>query len=470
MKKKIIYTASIILSVTLIYAIATGLYFSYMYRTILYSSEVDKYIEGYFYLFNIPGLLAVAVFMKNNYTPKRMLTAYSVSLLLTCACSFLIFLPLSKPLFTAILFLLFILMGCTQGCYVFLITLFVKKINRCIVLGIAASLSVLINYIFALFDDGLFVQSFSALPVYSIISVIACVYLYYIFKKLSYTEECPIENSTTDILAPATGLRFNRKAFWTTCIFIFLSWTIQSLAFYFPYNDSLVLGINQEALRITNVLGLLIGGYINSKDKKYGAISCLVILATPMLYILLQTQAQTTLIVFLLCYFFTGFLSIYRFGIISDMSESVDKNGTCLTYLCVFGLIFGRLGEGIGCLLGISLSSNTIMLITVASFVLVIATAFFIFHYIKLFIPIPQLLLNHEDIMSSFKARYNISNREMDVLEFLVDGASNTEIADKLFVSENTIRFHVRNILKKTNCKNRKELSALFHSQEETGR
>ena len=36
----------------------------------------------------------------------------------------------------------------------------------------------------------------------------------------------------------------------------------------------------------------------------------------------------------------------------------------------------------------------------------------------------------------------------MDVLDLLLDDDSNSEIAEKLFVSENTIRFHVSNILK----------------------
>ena len=112
--------------------------------------------------------------------------------------------------------------------------------------------------------------------------------------------------------------------------------------------------------------------------------------------------------------------------------------------------------------MGIKYKDNTMLLLTLTSFFLVIAVAFFIYHYIRLYFPISQVVQTHEDKINSFKVKYNLSTREKDVLELLIDGASNAEIADRLYVSENTVRFHVGNILKKTECKSRKEVSALF--------
>ena len=48
-----------------------------------------------------------------------------------------------------------------------------------------------------------------------------------------------------------------------------------------------------------------------------------------------------------------------------------------------------------------------------------------------------------------------ISNREYEVLNAVASGLSNQEIAEKLFVSESTIKTHVSNLLVKLNAKRR---------------
>ena len=51
--------------------------------------------------------------------------------------------------------------------------------------------------------------------------------------------------------------------------------------------------------------------------------------------------------------------------------------------------------------------------------------------------------------------RLGISKREYDVLELIAQGLSNQEIADKLFVSLNTIKSHSSNLFLKLNVRNR---------------
>ena len=58
--------------------------------------------------------------------------------------------------------------------------------------------------------------------------------------------------------------------------------------------------------------------------------------------------------------------------------------------------------------------------------------------------------INHKKIKE-----LNISNREYEVLCEIANGLSNQEIANKLFVSESTIKTHVSNILVKLNAKRR---------------
>ena len=48
-----------------------------------------------------------------------------------------------------------------------------------------------------------------------------------------------------------------------------------------------------------------------------------------------------------------------------------------------------------------------------------------------------------------------LSEREKEMLHFLLDGTTNREIAGRLFVSENTVKFHLKNIYSKLGVGNR---------------
>jgi DNA-binding CsgD family transcriptional regulator len=56
----------------------------------------------------------------------------------------------------------------------------------------------------------------------------------------------------------------------------------------------------------------------------------------------------------------------------------------------------------------------------------------------------------------------NLTRRELEVLGLMVKGESNGHIAQQLFVSEGTIKFHVKNILRKMGARNRSELTAQY--------
>ena len=49
----------------------------------------------------------------------------------------------------------------------------------------------------------------------------------------------------------------------------------------------------------------------------------------------------------------------------------------------------------------------------------------------------------------------NLTSREKEILEFVMIGHSNKEIARTLYVDEGTVKSHVRNILGKLHCRNR---------------
>lgn len=51
-----------------------------------------------------------------------------------------------------------------------------------------------------------------------------------------------------------------------------------------------------------------------------------------------------------------------------------------------------------------------------------------------------------------------LSNRESEVAELVTKGMSNKEVANQLFVTEKTVKFHLTNIYKKMSVKSRAQL------------
>jgi DNA-binding CsgD family transcriptional regulator len=55
--------------------------------------------------------------------------------------------------------------------------------------------------------------------------------------------------------------------------------------------------------------------------------------------------------------------------------------------------------------------------------------------------------------------------REVEVLELIAERLTNREIADRLVISEHTVKNHVKNILGKLDLESRREAAALFHDR-----
>lgn len=65
-------------------------------------------------------------------------------------------------------------------------------------------------------------------------------------------------------------------------------------------------------------------------------------------------------------------------------------------------------------------------------------------------VPVNEFVFNEQEA-----ERLGLSKREMEVLELMAQGLSNQEIADKMFVSLNTIKTHTSNIFSKLDVKRR---------------
>jgi NarL family two-component system response regulator LiaR len=68
-------------------------------------------------------------------------------------------------------------------------------------------------------------------------------------------------------------------------------------------------------------------------------------------------------------------------------------------------------------------------------------------------------LLEHMQTKQSH-SESSLSNREQEVLNLLAKGNSNSDIANKLFITTRTVKYHVSSIFTKLNVKNRTEAAA----------
>lgn len=59
-----------------------------------------------------------------------------------------------------------------------------------------------------------------------------------------------------------------------------------------------------------------------------------------------------------------------------------------------------------------------------------------------------------------------LTDRELDVLQWIATGMSNKQIAAQLFISEETVKVHIRNLLRKLNVHSRVAATVLYLAQQ----
>lgn len=139
-------------------------------------------------------------------------------------------------------------------------------------------------------------------------------------------------------------------------------------------------------------------------------------------------------------------------GIICDRKRTYGVLFSVTALICPF--IMFALTDEIG---------SSIVFWILGYILFVIATGLLFMLYNKIYANAAPVKKNEDDKLFGFINTYDISTREIDVLKLVLCGLPNSEIASNLHISENTVKFHVRNILKKTGCANRKEMVILYN-------
>lgn len=209
--------------------------------------------------------------------------------------------------------------------------------------------------------------------------------------------------------------------------------------------------VNWYFIRSFYSFGLIIAGFIIDKKRSIGEIVVIASLTYPLISSSLLSGGFTNTFVLSLSYAFRGFITIYYVIVFSDLYHD-NKD---YLYLAPFGLFISRITEVIITFILMHTNiSNTIVLIFSA---LLFIPLLIIFNQ-QQFIKYHNNPINDDRRLALFSERYQLTNREMEIITCLKEGLSDNEIADKYFISKNTVRFHISNILKKTNCNSRVEI------------
>lgn len=75
---------------------------------------------------------------------------------------------------------------------------------------------------------------------------------------------------------------------------------------------------------------------------------------------------------------------------------------------------------------------------------------------------VARYLLNRDDRLNPFSA---LTEREMQILAEVAKGYRNRQIADRLFISESTVKVHMKSLLKKLNMPSRTAATVLYLEQ-----
>lgn len=83
-------------------------------------------------------------------------------------------------------------------------------------------------------------------------------------------------------------------------------------------------------------------------------------------------------------------------------------------------------------------------------------------YYFLKFVESMSKLVEHKIDLATIYEKFNISKREQEILKLILDGKTNKEIEDLLFISYHTVKNHVYNIFQKFGIKTRYELIHLI--------
>ena len=424
-------------------------YINWLYGLFLYFSPefVDVSANIVDYLCQALGIAILAIYIRKN--PDRLIKSlYFVIVAERVFMSSAVYVNIPVP--KLILgFGMDIFCGMLIGGYITLITGLCKSYG--IVYGIAGSVGGVLSYFIMLPLEGRLYTGDLAYIVYLLCAVLLIVMIRSVSADDSQSKETEIHS-------------INKTTFIKCAAFVLLTCITMNLGYMQPAADISGGDISLELARAFSALGLIVAAIVVTYSRQSGLILCVCSVINPFICMALTSATSLKMPLWILTYVFTGFYSIFFMVLFADKAL---EHGLWLAGL---SMLFRRVGEVIGSGAGMLLSRYPVALV-VLNALLFIASFFMAAELGKVLYGRQKSVENFEaapaksddELLDDFAMKYGISDREKDVLICILDGGTNSEIAGKLFISENTVKFHIKNILKKTGNTNRAELKKAWY-------
>ncbi len=231
---------------------------------------------------------------------------------------------------------------------------------------------------------------------------------------------------------------------------------VKNLGYGFPSAD-IEAGLIPELSRLPYAAGLIAAGLVQDRNRRNGMLCTLSALILPFLMLGLIGEPVSSTIFWGLDYIFFAFFSVYRAVLFLDLAKQTSR-----WELAPLGLLAGRIGDAAGTGVHLLLAGQKILLIGVAA-ARFIPAVFLLFQvHRRVYEPEVEQAKREQEIFDEFCKNHDFSAREKEIFLLLLENNTNPVIAEKLFISGNTVKYHVRNILQKVGCKNRTELQQQY--------
>ena len=266
----------------------------------------------------------------------------------------------------------------------------------------------------------------------------------------------PDETYTGQLSRSRAPESIKKRDWLLVCGSVVLISLVKNLGFGFPSAD-IEAGLIPEISRIPYAAGLALAGLINDRNRRHGMLCTVSALILPFLMLGLAEEPIACVISWGLDYFFFGFFSVFRVVLFFDLADQTRHPD-----LAPLGLLLGRMGDAAGTTLYLLLAGNKIALIGIAA-ILFVPTVFILF-LLHQWLYEPEIVQqrSEQEVFEVFCLHNDLTAREREIFRLILANQTNGEIAEALFISENTVKYHVKNVLQKTGCKKRGELQNKF--------
>ena len=440
LKNSIVYTSI----AAILYSYASTVYLGNYYRIteLLNAQSAELYMMRIGYFLQALGMF-LYYFLYRKYT-KKFNSKYSsvvivaLSIPLTCIVQ-------TSPNVNILIFASFffnLITGMIIEMYLVKLYFYVSHKHLALCYGIAYAFGSIFTFLTTYFDGGVFMESPEMTVIYIIMATLAICLLI----KGSDNEH----NDSYQVLTNRS-----KKYILLLSLCIVFATVVMALGdgiYNFGRWES---DADIRIVKAFYAIGLILAGFIFDKNRRVGQILTVSFLSYYIISAFLVNNVISASMMMSLGYFFMSFLSVYRYITIVDI---VDEYPKYIPFVG-FGLMISRVVEGLTC---------TLMMIFPLSLPYhIIVTLLF-------YSPVVVLLLltdsikyssNNNDEQSrynDFVALYNLTSREQEICKLILSNSSDDEIANALYISKPTVRFHVSNIFKKLNIKSRNDIKKLF--------